>query len=275
MKPLLSDPEGLRVLHVDDEEPFLDLTATCLRRETDDLTLITATNPEDGLDILAENRVDCIVSDYDMPETNGLEFLDRVRERDEDVPFVLYTGKGSEEVAAKAIEAGVDSYLRKEAGLAQYTVLANRIETLADNLWTRRRARKMEQTYELIARTATDAFWIRDMETSETFYSEGIRRFGYEPGVREDGFEWWAERVHPADREDSQDLNALQRLGAPEGFDEMNGEFGEFEHRYRWRQADGTYVPCTSTGIVRFVDDEPVEMVGAMTRRDDSSATDA
>ncbi len=270
MKPLFSYPDEPRVLHVDDEESFLDLTATYLRREFDDLALLTETNPQDGLDVLADDRIDCVVSDYDMPEMDGLAFLNEVRDRDEDVPFVLYTGKGSEEVAARAIEAGVDAYLRKQTGLAQYTVLANRIQTLVDKLWTQRRARKMEQTYELVARTATDAFWIRDMETGETLYSEGIRRFGYDPGVREDGFEWWVERVHPDARADSRDLNARQREGAPAGFDEIGGEFGEFEHRYRWRCADGTYVPCTSTGIVRFEDGDPVEMVGAMTKRDES-----
>jgi len=272
MEPLLSEPEEASVLHVDDEESFLDLTATFLQRETGDVTVITESDPYLALEHVRERRIDCIVCDYEMPRMDGLEFLEEVRARDEEIPFVLFTGKGSEDVASRAIDAGVDAYLRKAAGEGQFAVLANRVETLVDQRWERRRARKLEQTYELIARTATDAFWVRDMRTGETHYSEGIREFGYEPGIREDGFEWWAERVHPEDREDSRDLNALQREGAPEGFDEVSGEFGEFTHRYRWRRADGTYVPCTSRGIVRFEDDEPVEMVGSMTERDDSVA---
>jgi CheY-like chemotaxis protein len=271
MEPLLSRPAEARVLHVDDQEAFLDVTATCLDREMDDVILISETDPKAGLDHVVDGRVDCIVSDYEMPGMDGLEFLDAVRDHDSEIPFVLFTGKGSEDVAAKAIEAGVSSYLRKKSGQAQFAVLANRIETLVDQDWARRRARKMEQTHELIVRTATDAFWIRNMETGETLYSEGIRRFGYEPGIREDGFEWWAERVHPQDRADSRDLNTLQREGSPEGFDTIDGEFGEFTHQYRWRDAAGAFVPLTSRGIVRFENGEPVEMVGAMTKRDESS----
>lgn len=274
MKPLLTEPDELRVLHVDDSEPFLDTTKTYLQREIDELTLISETNPYNGLEHVVDDRIDCIISDYDMPEMDGLGFLDEVRNQDTETPFVLFTGKGSEEVASKAIEAGVDSYIRKKGGTAQFTVLANRVKALVDQSWAKRRARKMEQTYELIARTATDAFWIRDMKTSETLYSEGIRQFGYEPGVREDGFEWWVERVHPEDRDESRNLNELQRQGTPEGFDHIDGEFGGFTHRYRWRCADGSYVPCTSNGLVRFEDGEPVEMVGAMTRRDGSPAAD-
>jgi CheY-like chemotaxis protein len=271
MEPLVREPDEAQVLYVDDSEQFLDVTTTYLQREGEDLAVLSETDPHRALARIDEQQVDCIVSDYDMPPMDGLEFLERVRDYDETVPFILFTGKGSEAVAADAIESGVDAYVPKKTGATQYTVLVNRIETLVDQFWTRRRARKMEQTYELIARTATDAFWIRDMETSATLYSEGIRQFGYEPGIREDGFEWWVKRVHPEDRDDSRILNTLQREGAPKGFDDRDGEFGEFTHRYRWRRADGTYVLCTSRGIVRFEDDDPVEMIGSMTERADDS----
>lgn len=265
MHPLLSEPAQIRLLYLDDDEMFLDVSRQYLERETEGISITTETDPEAALRSLEEQQVDCIISDYDMPEMDGLAFLDRVRERDADTPFILFTGKGSEEVAAQAIRAGVDSYLRKQAGPAQYSLLANRVETLVDQAWARKRARKMEQTYELLAKTATDAFWIREMETNRTLYSEGIRRFGYEPGIREDGFEWWASRVHPEDRDDARELNERQREGLTEGFDQIDGEFGEFTHQYRWQCADGSYVTCTSRGIVRFEDDTPVEMVGAMT----------
>lgn len=265
MEPLRSEPDDIRVLHVDDDEAFIDLSATYLHREGGRLSVTTETDPVAALDLLAEERVDCIVSDYEMPDVDGLEFLELVRESDDRTPFILFTGKGSEEIAAQAIDAGVDAYLRKETSSSQYVVLANRIETLVDRLWASQRADRMEEIYELIARTATDAFWIRDMSTGRTRYSEGIRRFGYEPGVREDGFEWWAERVHPDDRSESRDLNSRQHEGNPTGFDDIEGEFGEFTHRYRWRSAEGSYVPCLSRGIVRFESGEPVEMVGAMT----------
>jgi CheY-like chemotaxis protein len=60
----------------------------------------TATDAEAGLELLAGADVDCVVSDYEMPDATGVELLHRVRSGYPDLPFILYTGKGSEEVAS-------------------------------------------------------------------------------------------------------------------------------------------------------------------------------
>jgi DNA-binding NtrC family response regulator len=69
-----------------------------------------------------------IISDYDMPGMDGLEFLRTVRETRPDLPFILFTGKGSEAVASEAIAADVTHYFQKRSGPEQYELLANRIE---------------------------------------------------------------------------------------------------------------------------------------------------
>jgi PAS domain S-box-containing protein len=124
--------DTIRVLHVDDEPDFAELAATFLEREDDRFEVETATDASEGLAELATATYDCIVSDHDMPGQNGIEFLQRVREEDPDIPFILYTGKGSEEVASDAISAGVTEYLQKEGGTSQYTVLANRIRNAVE-----------------------------------------------------------------------------------------------------------------------------------------------
>jgi len=125
-------PDPIRVLHVDDDPEFADLTATFLERENAHFSVETATDARDGLERLTAAPFDCIVSDYDMPRQNGIEFLEAVRDEYPDLPFILYTGKGSEEVASDAISAGVTDYLQKEGGTGQYAVLANRIENAVD-----------------------------------------------------------------------------------------------------------------------------------------------
>jgi CheY-like chemotaxis protein len=266
MDPLVSRPEDVRVLHVDDELAFAELTATFLEREQETFDVTVETDPTEALARFREERFDCVVSDYDMPSLNGLELLARLREVDPDIPFVLFTGRGSESIAADAIDGGVDYYLRKQTDSSQYQLLADQIASLVDAYRTEKEAAKVRETYELVARVATDAFWIRDMESGVTTYSEGLQRFGYEPGVREDGFEWWAQRVHPDEREAAKELNAAQRAGEHEGFGDVDETYGWFTYEYRWRCADDTYVECRSRGVVRFDDDgEPTEMVGAMT----------
>ena len=127
----------IRLLHVDDEPAFVDLAATFLEREDGAFTVETTTSVEEALERL-ESGFDGIVSDYDMPETNGLEFLERVRESHPDLPFVLFTGQGSEEIASEAVSAGVTDYLQKGSGTDQYTVLANRVRNAVEQYRSKR-----------------------------------------------------------------------------------------------------------------------------------------
>ena len=131
--------EDITVLHIDDEPDLVDLAATFLEKEDPRLNVIPITSPEEGLERLAETTVDCVVSDYDMPGQSGLDLLRGIRKTDPDLPFILFTGKGSEEIASKAISSGVTDYLQKSGGTEQYTVLANRIE----NAVAKRRAEQL------------------------------------------------------------------------------------------------------------------------------------
>ncbi len=124
--------ESIHVLHVDDEPDMADIVATFLEREDERMNVQSVTKAEDGLAYLSEMEVDCIVSDFDMPGSDGIEFLEAVRETYPDIPFILYTGKGSEEIASDAISSGVTDYLQKERGTSQYTVLANRIRNAVE-----------------------------------------------------------------------------------------------------------------------------------------------
>jgi PAS domain S-box-containing protein len=142
----------IRILHVEDEPGFAHLTATLLESENERFDVTTATDVADGLECLREAEFDCIVSDYDLPRENGLTFLESVRAEYPDVPFILYTGRGSEEIASEAISAGVTDYIQKESGSDQYTVLANRISNTVEQFEAKRRTelsrRAMDTTNE-------------------------------------------------------------------------------------------------------------------------------
>jgi PAS domain S-box-containing protein len=118
---------GIRVLHVDDDEGFCSMASELLGRQHEALSVETVHDAETALSRLAEGSFDCVVSDYDMPGSDGLELLRRVRAEHGDVPFVFFTGKGSEEIAGAAISAGVTDYLRKGTGTDRYSLLANRV----------------------------------------------------------------------------------------------------------------------------------------------------
>jgi PAS domain S-box-containing protein len=136
----MTEAPGISVLHVDDDPAFADLTTEMLSEHEAQFTVETAMNASEGRDRLAANSFDCIVSDYEMPGQNGIEFLETIRQEYPDLPFILYTGKGSEAVASDAIAAGVTDYLQKKSGTSQYTVLANRIRNAVEKRRQQERA---------------------------------------------------------------------------------------------------------------------------------------
>jgi signal transduction histidine kinase len=142
--------EGITVLHVDDDPDVASAVATCLRGEG--MTVRTEARVADGLDALAaaDDGIDCVVSGHDLPDADGLAFLDAVRERDPDRPFVLFTGAGSEALAAEAVERGVTSYLREGSGTEQYARLANRIRTHVERYRAKRRATRRERIGDVV-----------------------------------------------------------------------------------------------------------------------------
>jgi len=156
--------DEISLLHIDDDAEFAELVSTFLEREDERLDVETAADAEAGLDRLAEGGVDCIVSDYDLPKANGIEFLNAVREDYPELPFILYTGKGSETVASEAFSAGATDYLQKERGTDQYTLLANKVTNYVEKYRTEReihrRAQAMETANEGIALVDADGQYI-------------------------------------------------------------------------------------------------------------------
>ncbi len=124
------------VLHVDDDPAFLELSEEFLTRLQEDFTVVTESTACAGLERLANGEIHAVISDYEMPRMNGLEFLETVRADHPDLPFILFTCKGSEEIATEAIASGVTDYLQKGAGADQYEVLANRTVNALEQYFT-------------------------------------------------------------------------------------------------------------------------------------------
>jgi PAS domain S-box-containing protein len=139
--PFETGDRRISVLVVDDDEQVAGMTATFLERELENVETTTLTDPGTAVATVEDGEYDCIVSDFDMPPLDGLELLERVREAGIEIPFVLFTGKGSEEIASRAISAGVDEYLQK-GGPEKYPVLANAVENLVEKHWAEQRVRR-------------------------------------------------------------------------------------------------------------------------------------
>jgi PAS domain S-box-containing protein len=175
--------ESVRVLHADSEPDFADLAAMHLEREREAFDVCTATSATEGLDRLAEEDIDCIVSDYDMPGMDGLDFLEAVREEYPDLPFILFTGRGSEEIASEAISAGVTEYLNKGTGTDQYTVLANRIDNAVEKYRAERELIETDQVVRTVLDSLPLVLYTLDEEGRFTrSQGKALETIGLEPG---------------------------------------------------------------------------------------------
>ncbi|MFQ5981392.1 MAG: response regulator [Candidatus Heimdallarchaeota archaeon] len=109
-----------RILHVEDDKHILELTSTFLPRINPDFEVTSVCSAQEAFKKLQEANFDVIISDYQMPERNGLEFLKQLRQEGNSVPFVIFTGKGREEVAMQALNLGAHYYLMKEQIRGRY-----------------------------------------------------------------------------------------------------------------------------------------------------------
>lgn len=102
----------ISLLYVDDEPALLDLCRRFLEQEGD-IAVVTVASVSEALARMASEKFDVIISDYQMPDIDGIAFLREVRSRFPDIPFILFTGRGREEVVIEAINSGADSYVQK------------------------------------------------------------------------------------------------------------------------------------------------------------------
>ena len=123
-----AEADTIRVLHVDDDPGFAELAAEFLHGEDDRFEVVSETRVGTALDRLEKADIDCVVSDYQMPDMTGIEFYEAVTDRYPELPFILFTGEGSEEIASRAISTGVTDYVRKGAGRTPFELLGNRID---------------------------------------------------------------------------------------------------------------------------------------------------
>ncbi|MBU7013528.1 MAG: PAS domain S-box protein [Theionarchaea archaeon] len=138
--------ELIRVLQVDDDPTFLEISKQCLEREGRFL-VDCAISVQEATERMGSSHYDVIVSDYSMPEKSGLEFLKQLRGQGILIPFILFTGKSSEDIAISSLNLGATKFLKKHghpetvfSDLSAYI-----LEAVDHALWEARQCEKDEK----------------------------------------------------------------------------------------------------------------------------------
>ncbi|MGD0817145.1 MAG: PAS domain S-box protein [Methanomassiliicoccales archaeon] len=102
----------IRTIYIDDEPLLLELAKDFIEDGVE-FTMDTTTSVDEAIRRVVDGDYDAVICDYQMPAMNGVEFLKALRSKGDMTPFVLFTGRGREEVAIEALNSGVDFYLKK------------------------------------------------------------------------------------------------------------------------------------------------------------------
>ncbi len=131
---------GLCVLIIDDNPGSLELLATALSQP--DVEILTASDPNAGLDLVASRHPQIVLTDLVMPGMSGLEVLDRIMTIDPATDVILMTAHYSSETAVAAIKSGASDYLNKPISIA---VIREKIGGLLAAARQRRKALQLEE----------------------------------------------------------------------------------------------------------------------------------
>ena len=117
----------ISVLYVDDDSALLDIGKIFLEK-MGNFSVETCTSAPEALKRLEQTAYHAVLSDYDIPGMNGIEFLKAVRVQSPALPFIIFTGRGREDVVVEAINNGVDFYLQKGGELkSQFAELSHKL----------------------------------------------------------------------------------------------------------------------------------------------------
>lgn len=152
----------ITLLYIDDETSMLELTKLFLER-TGEFSVTTAESSPKAARLLAENNYDAIVADYRMPGMDGIKLLEQLREKKDITPFIIFSGRGREEVVIEAYEKGAAFYIQKGGDpKSLFADLMHKVKQAVELDKSEQALRESEEKFRTLFETALDAILILD-----------------------------------------------------------------------------------------------------------------
>ena len=170
-------------MHVDDDLCLLEVSKQILSIENN-FEIDNVISVDEAFKKMEKESYDAVVSDYEMPQKNGLDFLKELREQKRDIAFILFTGKGREDIAVKALNLGADSYIDKNGSPETvYCELADAINKTVERKKSRELLAKSESKYHALVENSLQGIAILLAAPIRLVFANGAfgRILGYSP----------------------------------------------------------------------------------------------
>jgi PAS domain S-box-containing protein len=166
----------LRILSIDDEPDLLELCKRYLE-DTGEFAVDTATSAGQAMEMLRNAPYDLIISDYQMPGMDGITLLKTLRGSGNTLPFILFTGRGREEVVIEALNNGADYYIQKGGDPeAQFTQLTHTIQQVVGKRKADEQIREMNTYLESLITYAANPIVTWDVDSKITRFNRAFER---------------------------------------------------------------------------------------------------
>lgn len=251
-------PTPLRILHLEDNPTDAELVRQMLLAEGIACTITCVKTGPDFEAALERGQFDLILSDFSLPQFDGLSALTLARSKCPHKPLIFLSGTMGEEVAVESLKQGATDYVLKDR-LARLPAAVRRAMSDAKESLLRQEAeaalRVSEERLQLVARATSDAVWDRDLLTNTLWLGPGFKIFGYNSQDLAQGLEFWSDHIHPEER--AEILKGFEITLA------RGGQVWSAEYRFRCKDGSWAFV-YDRAYMMRDAAGRAIRMVGAM-----------
>lgn len=165
------------VLYVDDESGLLEVGKKFLEM-MGEFSVDTVPSASEALVVLQAGYYDAVISDFQMPEMDGIQLLQEIRRTGNTIPFIIFTGRGREEIVIQALNEGADFYLQKGGDpTAQFAELAHKIRLAVRQREAVSDLEKSEERYRAVVEDQTELICRFTPDGHLTFVNDAYCRY--------------------------------------------------------------------------------------------------
>ncbi|MDA3898523.1 MAG: response regulator [Desulfobacteraceae bacterium] len=229
--------DKIKILYVDDNALDRELVRDALEKEHSGFMLTEAATRDQFEEIIKTGQFDLVLSDFNILGFEGLDVIKAVQKIDPQIPVVIVTGTGSEEIAVKSMQQGASDYVIKRPShiqrLPQTIISAIEKKKMKDDRKIAEHSRdEALQRLELALRSSNVGLWDWDLKSETLFFSkEWKNQLGYADEELEATYDAWKSRLHPDDRAST--IKSLRRY--------LDGESPKYDLEFRLRHRDKSY----------------------------------